>query len=734
MKPHSMAWIVILAGTILTLSASWMLRHELHVEDRMDFERVAQNHIGAIKYGIRTALEEVTNLQDLFLSVPDLRLEQFQTFARSLINRHQGIIQALEWVPRVPVDQRAAFEARLDSERHRFHILEKRADGTLHPARNRPEYYPITWMEPADGPESGLLGFDMASDPDRRDTLVRAARDSGAMVVSERVFLGLGKAGKEGVLVVLPLYSRPPSPSNPGTRRKTLTGFVVGAFSIPALVDASIKPLEPRGIDFSIVDLTDTDGPERLFFHQSRLGSHRDGPSIAEETGSWIMRRENLLLSEEFTVGGRTWRFDCFSTPWFSHPIGLVWGPAMVMVAGLSFTLVLFATILRLQQGIFRQTAVESELRKSEEKVRFLIQNVPDVIMTLDHRGFPLFMNRPFASSDPAVKQDDGSEIMGRVPNSFLDKCRKALLKKSPSRPIPEFKYMKPDNSWWVVRVLPIPKGNEEAGMVIASDVTRDRRLQEQAMRNARLASIGILAASVAHEINNPNNAILFNASTMEKVMKDAGKVFEEYYEEVGEFSLAGRPYTRIRGEIGKWSSEITNHARRIARIVENLKHLSRPDPGTGKKKVRLSNLLQDTLTILNNKIQKYTDRFTLEIPEGIPEIAGNGQQLEQLFINIILNALESLTDRGQRVSVTAGYHPGTTEVLVTVKDQGEGIPEENLDAIFDPFFSTRFDSGGTGLGLSICNSIVKDHLGRLEVDSTPGSGTTITIHLPIAS
>jgi signal transduction histidine kinase len=261
----------------------------------------------------------------------------------------------------------------------------------------------------------------------------------------------------------------------------------------------------------------------------------------------------------------------------------------------------------------------------------------------------------------------------------------------------------------------------------------RHRLHMEQALQErARLASVGVLAAGVAHEINNPNNAIAFNASVLSRAWDDAAPILIDYYESNGDFSLAGLPFEEARTTLPELLQQVGMNSTRIERIVENLKHLSKRDRSELESDVDLGAVLQEAVGILRRQIQELTDSFELHIPETLPRIRGSSQQLEQVFINVILNALQSLPDRQCRVSVEVDAEGDSGVVSIRVHDEGEGISHEHLEALTEPFFSTRADSGGTGLGLSISQSIIDRHGGRIEFESERDQGTTVTITLPM--
>ncbi len=146
---------------------------------------------------------------------------------------------------------------------------------------------------------------------------------------------------------------------------------------------------------------------------------------------------------------------------------------------------------------------------------------------------------------------------------------------------------------------------------------------------------------------------------------------------------------------------------------------------------VDIQQVLQAAVMILHNQIQKFTDVCTLEVPDGLPYVAGNSQQLEQVFINVLLNALQALPERTRGVHISAGFDADSGMLWITVRDEGRGISERDLGRLTEPFFTTRTDAGGTGLGLSISRSIIERHGGSLSFESVSGVGTTVTIRVP---
>jgi PAS domain S-box-containing protein len=383
-------------------------------------------------------------------------------------------------------------------------------------------------------------------------------------------------------------------------------------------------------------------------------------------------------------------------------------------------------------EDITERKLADEALRESEAKLRDMFQHSPDIIMTVNRQGRVLLMNR----SIPALPAERvlGRSALALMPGGLRPWFRKALKKVFRKGATRQFEYSADDGTYWAGRIVPIrsEQGQISAAMIIAADVTEKRNLEEQALHNARLASIGVLAAGVAHEINNPNNAIQFNASLVSRAWHDITPILREYAEEHGDFALGGLSFADSRDTFPRLLSEITRNSERIRRIVQNLKHMSRQDTGNLTETVDIQQVLEATVMILHNQIQKFTDYFTLEVPDGLPAVSGNSQQLEQVFVNVLLNALQALPDRTREVRIGASHDADSGMVLVKIRDQGRGISERNLGRLTEPFFTTRTGAGGTGLGLSISRSIMERLGGSIRFESEIGAGTTVTILIPV--
>ncbi|MBA7613833.1 Adaptive-response sensory-kinase SasA [subsurface metagenome] len=255
---------------------------------------------------------------------------------------------------------------------------------------------------------------------------------------------------------------------------------------------------------------------------------------------------------------------------------------------------------------------------------------------------------------------------------------------------------------------------------------------QEQLIQADKLASLGFLVSGVAHEINNPNHTIMSNAELVINIWKGIGPILKGYYEENGDFLAGGLNYTEICRGMPIYLKGISDGAKRIDSIVNDLKNFSRQEDFELSLDVNINLAVKSAITLTSNFISRATESFIVEISDNLPKIKGNYQRLEQVVVNLIQNACQALPDKKKAIFVTTSYNKEKCVAEVKVRDEGSGIPQENLVRLKDPFFTTKRSSGGTGLGLSISNTIIEDHHGTLEITSQPGQGTTATISLPV--
>jgi polar amino acid transport system substrate-binding protein len=255
---------------------------------------------------------------------------------------------------------------------------------------------------------------------------------------------------------------------------------------------------------------------------------------------------------------------------------------------------------------------------------------------------------------------------------------------------------------------------------------------QQQLVQADKMAALGVLVSGVAHEINNPTGLILLEVPTLKRAHGDISPILERYYRENGDFRCGGLPYSRMREEMPRSLEKLQDAGKRIKRIVDDLKDFARQGDSACNEIVNLNGVAQAAVRLVEPTIRKATRCFSADYGEHLPKIRCNAQRIEQVLVNLILNACQALPDSGRCIQLTTGHDPDQRTVSFRLRDEGSGISPEHLARLTDPFFTTKREMGGTGLGLSVSAGIVKEHGGTLEFESIPGRETVVTLNLPI--
>lgn len=254
---------------------------------------------------------------------------------------------------------------------------------------------------------------------------------------------------------------------------------------------------------------------------------------------------------------------------------------------------------------------------------------------------------------------------------------------------------------------------------------------QQQLIQADKLACLGVLVSGVAHEINNPNGMILLSVPRLMEAYEDVEPLLEEHFEGHGDFMMGPLEYSRMREEMPAIFSEMLGGANRIKRIVDDLKDFARREDSELTERADLNTVVETSLRLVSTSIKTATEHFHVEYGENLPPFQGNSQRIEQIVVNLILNACQALPDRERGVIVRTSHDEAAGALRLAVQDEGTGIAAENLARLTDPFFTTKRESGGTGLGLSVSAGIAEAHGGSLAFASESGMGSTVTLTLP---
>jgi len=297
--------------------------------------------------------------------------------------------------------------------------------------------------------------------------------------------------------------------------------------------------------------------------------------------------------------------------------------------------------------------------------------------------GRPLGSLLPAELASEIASRDDQEQITGIYKHRLQSQGRPLILN---------------------VSITPlVGKSGEHIGrLLLFDDVTQRERMEEQMSQTEKLTSLGLLAAGVAHEVNTPLAVISNYIQMLAKQMPD------------------GDPRHSLIEKIVKQTF-------RANEIVNNLLNFSRTGAGE-LADVDLNRVVEETLSLVAHPLKTSQIRVVKQLTEGLPPVRGSANKLQQVFLNLFLNARDAMPTGGM-LEVRTAAHNGSVEIEVV--DTGNGIPREHIHKIFDPFFTTKATGRGTGLGLSVTYGIIKEHAGRIDVRSTPGRGTSFHVEFP---
>ena len=404
-------------------------------------------------------------------------------------------------------------------------------------------------------------------------------------------------------------------------------------------------------------------------------------------------------------------------------------------------------TLEAYKKEVSDRVLAEQALCESEEKYRNILHSIEDGYLEVDLEGKLTFFNDSLCrmvgySRDELMGMGYQHLMTEETANNVFEtfnevyrtgKAAKAfgweLIRKDGARRYAE-------NS---VSLIRDSEGRPVGFRGIARDITERKEAEEQAkyhqqqlMQASKMVALGTLVSGVAHEINNPNNFIMLNTPILSEAWQNALPILEDYYRENGDFVLGGMKYSEIRENIPSLFSGIIDGSKQIKQIVDDLKNYVREESADLTQPVDVNAVLESAVSLVSNMIKKATNHFSMALADNLPTLRGNFQRLEQVMINLIQNACQAIPDnrRGIKVSTRSDREKGC--IVITVEDEGTGIPLEILPHIRDPFFTTRHEKGGVGLGLSISARIVEEHGGTMDFTSEPGKGTTVEIVLPV--
>jgi PAS domain S-box-containing protein len=392
------------------------------------------------------------------------------------------------------------------------------------------------------------------------------------------------------------------------------------------------------------------------------------------------------------------------------------------------------------------RNVAEISLRESEDKFRSLTGSALDGIILMDHEGNISYWNEA-ATTIFGFSVD---EAKGRPIHSLINPRREgddltvkplgqAESDSSFARTVELIARNKKSEDVFVELSLSATtiKGHWHAIWIVRDISERKRceektRQQQQQLQQAdKMISLGLLVSGVAHEINNPNSIALLNVPILARSWESAKPILDEFYEENGDFLIAGVEYSNMRNQLPRICNELEESAVRIKQIVVELKDYARQEKNGQMERVDIIDVVKAAVRLTSNTINKRTKHFITHYSSEKLIVEGHRQRLSQVVINLIQNSCEALDGPEKAIIVSTRYNREIDGVEISIRDEGSGIAPDDLKKVTDPFFTTKRTMGGTGLGLSVSAGIVKEHNGLMHVTSALGVGTEVVVVFP---
>lgn len=369
--------------------------------------------------------------------------------------------------------------------------------------------------------------------------------------------------------------------------------------------------------------------------------------------------------------------------------------------------------------------SLQSSFQQIEDQRRYLerlIDSLDDCLVVLDRERGIVMANRSFTSRFGAASEEPRSRPCGPAPFGWPRACAEGFLPCPaertfelgiPNRAVGCLESEGGRRQFWEILASPV---KDEEGKVtqvveVMRDITERRLLEQRLAHSERLAALGVMASGICHEINNPLASITACLDGLHRRVLDQGIQSEQALEDViGYLRL-------IRKEISR-CQELTGKLLALSQ---------KPKPRLDC--VDLHQLLRGTLSLLEEQARSRQISFSVDLSPELKTIFADSDQIQQVFINLLLNAMDAIGSNG-RIWITTRRQE--QRAVIQVRDTGRGIAAEDLNRVFEPFFSRAVGKRGVGLGLTICESIVRQHKGDISIQSRPGEGTTVTIVLPL--
>jgi signal transduction histidine kinase len=257
------------------------------------------------------------------------------------------------------------------------------------------------------------------------------------------------------------------------------------------------------------------------------------------------------------------------------------------------------------------------------------------------------------------------------------------------------------------------------------------REIQPQLQQAQKMETLGTLVAGVAHEINNPINLIMYNIPLVKKIWVDFLPILMERKQLEPQRKFGGFDYDFLTDNLDQLVSDMDLAAHRIAKTVSDLKNYSRQSNVAEKVPLQINSAVKNALRLAQSTLRKSDVNIKLNLADDLPEIEGNLQSIEQIILNITINAIHAVNHHRGEIEISTGLKDRDGMVFIRITDNGRGISPAIASKIFLPFVTDKHSDGGTGLGLSVTYSLVKAHDGEINFETHQNRGTSFNVYLP---
>ncbi len=369
-----------------------------------------------------------------------------------------------------------------------------------------------------------------------------------------------------------------------------------------------------------------------------------------------------------------------------------------------------------LQMNLRRLEKTNNELQESRAEIQTILDGLTDMMLVLTEEMKIVRTNKAFAERFPDLAEDSHCFEVFYGGTAPCDDCP-ALTALSGDSTVKARRLHEHSDGFrhYDIIATPLILGSARTVQVFYRDVTSDMQLQAKYNQAEKMATVGVLAAGVAHEINNPLAVIQGFAEGLQRRVK-----------------LLEEADSELLDDFNEYTATILSECSRCRDIVRNLLSFSRP-VAARRSSLDINHCIRDTLFILKHHLKEQT-KITLELNlDRLQPIHGDESQLKQVIINLCTNAIDAMQESGGRLFISSRMTTREQRkgVEFTVSDEGCGISPEDGEKLFEPFFTTKTVGEGVGIGLSTCYSIVASHNGEITVASTPGKGAAFTVFLP---